>query len=83
MLPILEQTEDSITISICLGIDAGQSAELPKSHVGARTSAEEHRIVRIWILGHDALDVSVNGAVHRPVESFACLHSAIEYPTPR
>ena len=35
------------------------------------------------ILWHDALDVGVNDAIHRPVERLARLHPAIEEPSPR
>ena len=70
-------------LHIRLGVDAGQSAELPESHVWWHASAKEQGVVGMRILRHDTLDVIVNGAIHRSVECLACLHPAIEHPSPR
>src|SRR5271157_238667 len=70
-------------LHVCLGHDAGQIAELPKSSVRARSSPKEKRIVGARILRHDALDVGVDDAIHRPVKSLARLHPTVEEPSPR
>ena len=54
---------------ICLGLDAGQIAELLEPEVGTGAAAEENRIIGAGILRHDALDVAVNGAIHSEMTS--------------
>jgi hypothetical protein len=62
--------------------DACNLAQFLKPNVRTCTSSDDHGIVRRGILGHDALDVSMNSPVHRPIERLAGLHSALEKPTP-
>ena len=38
--------------------------------------------VWVWIFGHDAFDVRMDYAVHRPIERFASLHTSVENPSP-
>ena len=63
-------------------LDAGNLAQVLKPNIRARTSSEEHRIVRNWIPRHDALDVSMNNPVHRSIERLSGLDATIEQPTP-
>lgn len=63
-------------------LDAREIAEFPEAAIGPRSSAKKDRIVRLGILGRDALQKGVNDAFHRPVKRLAGLHSAIKQPSP-
>ena len=68
--------------NIRLGLNLRQRTKLLESQARTRPATTKHRIIGAWIDRQDALDVSVNDSVHRPVESLARLHSAVEDPTP-
>jgi hypothetical protein len=55
----------------------GKSAQHSKSVVRSSAAAEEHRRIRIWVVGHDALEVQSNCAIHRPPERFVCLYRVL------
>jgi hypothetical protein len=66
-----------------LGPDTSEIAQLSKLAVWPSSTAEEYGSVRIWFVGHDALEMHMNCTVHRSPERLACLHSPIEQPAPR
>ena len=70
------------SLEACLGLDAGEIAELLETAVGVGSAAEGHGIIPARSVWHDALDVCVNEAIHRPVEGLARLHPSIEDPSP-
>ena len=63
-------------------LDAGEVAQRLEASVRARPAAEEDGGVGARVLRHDALEVGVHDAVHRPVERLAGLHPAVEQPPP-
>ena len=83
MPEILEQPRFLFAgLDIRLGLDVGQIAELPETNVGTRSTTDKDWIVGAEVLRHDALNVAMNGAIHRSVESLPGLHPAIEDPSP-
>src|SRR5262249_61570086 len=53
-------------LDIRLWSDAGQRTERLEAGVWSRTATKEDGILGTRVLRHDALDVGVDGAVHRP-----------------
>ena len=76
------------TRTSCHGMDKGVAQILLPSRndslfsvVAARPASQEHRTIGVRILWHDASDVGVDDAIHRPVKGLARLHPPIEEPS--
>ena len=68
------------SLDVQLELNTSEVAEFLKLNIGARSAAEENGLVRDRILRHEALDVSVNDTIHRPVEGSSRFHATIEEP---
>ena len=66
---------------ILLWPDSRQFAQELKLFVGTRSATGENWFVRLRRFRSDALQVSVNNAVHRPVKLLVGLHAAVVQPT--
>ena len=64
-------------------IECRQADRVAEIECWAESTAADDWLVRIRIVGHDALDVSVNHAVHGPIEGLSGLYPPIEQTTRR
>jgi hypothetical protein len=68
--------------NVLLGLDARQIAKFLEAGIGPRPSAQYDRLVGLCILRQYTFQMRADDAIHRPIKGFACLHSAIEQPSP-